>query len=462
MSVAGQRQEILKRHMRGVAFGPYQKSVQFVRKRDIIARVCSEVGFGQRLRAFCLFSVGAAASLVFSGLFAGCSTAAYYTQLAGGEYALLSARQPIASLLRSPRTPASLKASLRLAWNARTFASDHLDLPRNQSYRDYVNLHRKFAVWNVFATRPFSVTPITHCFPIAGCVAYLGYFSRKGADREASTLHANGDDVAIYGVPTFSTLGWFNDPILSTMFRWGHLNLVGEIFHELAHQKIYVPGDTRFNESYADFVERTGLAQWLKHLGQPPSISMAVRRADEFAELMLVARARLRKLYAHKLPVDMLRARKATVFVWLHLRYRNLRDGPWHGYSGYDHFFRHRLNNASLVPFALYDQWVPGFARLYQNSDCDWPKFFNAVDKLAVAPKSRRDRLIRHLTHTELIAANYDPNLSSRTPGSADACQSFGTERSSCCSSSQIISGRSHYGIQRERRGICSEYRSGH
>lgn len=376
---------------------------EFAKSASLYASVSREAR-GQRTRPF-RFSVGIVISLVSAGLLSGCSTVGYYAQLAKGEYALLTARQPIPTLLRSSRTPKPLKAELRLAWNARTFASSHLDLPRNQSYRDFVNLNRKFVVWNVFATRPFSVKPIANCFPIAGCVSYRGYFSRQGAYREAHALRARGDDVAVFGVPTFSTLGWFNDPVLSTMTRWGHSELVGEIFHELAHQKIYVPGDTRFNESYADFVEREGLAQWRRYLKLPPSNFVKARRADEFTRLMLLTRGRLRKLYTHKLPLDMLRARKASVFAWLRLTYQKLRNGPWHGYSAYDRFFRRRLNNASLVPFALYDQWVPGFARLYQHSGCDWAKFFNAVRILASKPKSRRDRLIRRLTYAKFAAA---------------------------------------------------------
>lgn len=394
--------------VRGVAAQPpvhcaKGRETAFAKPASLYAPICREARW-QRIRPF-HFSVGIVFSLVFAGPLSGCSTVGYYTQLAGGEYALLAARQPIPTLLRSSRTPKPLKEELRVAWDARTFASSHLDLPRNQSYRDYVNLNRKFVVWNVFATRPFSVKPIVNCFPIAGCVSYRGYFSRQGAYREAHKLRVRGDDVAVFGVPTFSTLGWFNDPVLSTMTSWGHSELVGEIFHELAHQKIYVPGDTRFNESYADFVEREGLAQWRRYLKLPLSNFVKARRADEFTRLMLLTRSRLRHLYTHKLPLDMLRARKASIFAWLRLTYQKLRNGPWHGYSGYDQFLRRRLNNASLVPFALYDQWVSGFARLYQQSGCDWAKFFSAVRVLASKPKGRRDRLIRRLTHAKLAAA---------------------------------------------------------
>ncbi len=348
-------------------------------------------------RSLCRF-LYLALALLLGGLLAGCSTVGYYAQLAHGEYALLNARQPITKLVADPDTQPVLKRRLALALRAREFASAHLDEPRNGSYTDYVDLHRPYVVWNVFATREFSVQAINHCFPIAGCVAYRGYFDKAGAEAEAKTLRRDGDDVVVDGVPTFSTLGWFDDPVLSTMMRWDDDELAGEIFHELAHQKIYASGDTRFNESYANFVERTGLRQWRAAQNLPPRADHAQARADQFAQLMLDARARLKKLYQLKLPADMLRARKADAFVQLHQRYLKLRNGRWHGYAGYDYFFKRPLNNASLVPFGLYNQWLPGFAALFAQAGDDWPRFFARVKALANEDKAARDATLRKLT----------------------------------------------------------------
>jgi len=328
----------------------------------------------------------------------GCGPLTYYAQLAHGEAALLAARQPIAKLVVDPHTPQRLKQRLRLAQRARAFASDHLDLPRNASYTTFANLHRRYAVWNVYATPALSVAPVRHCFPIAGCVAYRGYFDRAGAEAEAARLRVRGDDVIVAGVPTFSTLGWFDDPVLSTMLRWDDDELAGEIFHELAHQKLYVAGDTQFNESYANFVERQGLRQWRQARGAPPGGGVATARADDIAKLMLDTRARLAKLYRLPLPADMLRARKADEFAALRPRYRMLRDGAWHGYAGYDAFFSKPLNNASLLPFGLYDRWVPGFARLYAEGGASWPAFFRAVHRLADEPQAERDAAMARLT----------------------------------------------------------------
>ncbi|HEX7380996.1 MAG TPA: aminopeptidase [Nevskiaceae bacterium] len=342
---------------------------------------------------------GARAVVVALGVvLSGCSTVGYYWQAAHGEMSLLSAREPVSRLVAAPATPAELKARLRLAEQARRFASSELHLPDNASYTTYADLQRPYAVWNVYATPEFSVQPRENCFPIAGCVAYRGYFSHAAALADAARWRAQGDDTAVFGVPTFSTLGWFSDPILSTMMRWDDATLVGEIFHELAHQEYYVAGDTQFNESYANFVEREGLRQWRAARSLPASGRRARERADQFTRLVLGTRGALAKLYATDLSKATMRARKAALLADLHERYLALRNGPWHGYTGYDGFFDEPLNNARLVPFGLYDQWVPGFCRLFKGDGGDWPRFYASVKALGAQAKPARDARLRELT----------------------------------------------------------------
>lgn len=331
-------------------------------------------------------------------LLCGCSTVGYYWQAAHGEMSLLSAREPVSRLIAAPDTPADLKARLALAEQARRFASQRLHLPDNASYTTYADLQRPYAVWNVYVTPEFSVQPREHCFPIAGCVAYRGYFAQAAARADAARARARGDDSAVFGVPTFSTLGWFSDPILSTMMRWDDATLVGEIFHELAHQEVYVRGDTRFNESYANFVQREGLRQWQAARGLPPGDRQTPARADQFTRLVLDTRDALAKLYASDLPKAAMRARKAALLADLHARYLALRNGPWRGYAGYDGFFDRPLNNARLVPFGLYDQWVPGFCRLFAEDAGDWPRFYASVKRLGARPRGPRDARLRELS----------------------------------------------------------------
>ncbi len=190
-----------------------------------------------------------------------CSSLGYYTHVARGQAALLLQRKAVADVIADPHTDAKLRARLAQTQAARAFASDHLQLPRNRSYTSYVDLNRPYVTWNVFAVPEFAVEPVTHCFPFAGCVAYQGYFERVRAEREAARLSASGNDTQIEGAVAYSTLGWFADPILSSMLRWSDDELDSTIFHELAHQKLYVKDDTAFNESYASFVAEQGFAR---------------------------------------------------------------------------------------------------------------------------------------------------------------------------------------------------------
>ncbi len=280
---------------------------------------------------------------------------------------------------------------------ARTFASEHLHLPDNKSYRLYADLGRPYVVWNVFATDEFSLEPVTHCFPIAGCVAYRGYYSPGGARGEAALQRQAGKDVYLSGVEAYSTLGWFDDPILSSMLGWGDERLATLIFHELAHQRFYVKDDTEFNESYASFVEQEGTRQWRAARGLPPeSVSQSARR-DQFIQLVLATRERLKALYRQPLSAEVMRARKAAEFEQLRRDYRALRDEQWAGDKRFDGWINSPMNNAKLLPFGLYDQWVPAFAALFMQVNGDWPAFYQAVEKLGGMPVEARKAALRRL-----------------------------------------------------------------
>lgn len=314
---------------------------------------------------------------------AACSTVDYFAHLAKGQYEVLAARRPLHDVIADPATDPKLKARLELAQQARAFASDKLDLPRNGSYTVYADVGRPYVAWNVFATAEFSLKPVTHCFLIAGCVGYRGYFVKAQAEEEAKLLSGEGDDTYVGGVPAYSTLGWFDDPILNTMMRWDDDALDGTIFHELAHQKLYVKNDTAFNESFATFVQQEGLRQWRAARGLGEGDTLPQRREDEFTQLVLDARARLEKLYASGEPAEQMRAAKQAEIERLRADYRSLRDTQWQGYKGYDAWMDGPINNAKLLPFGLYHKWVPAFAALYAQQNGGWPKFFEAARKLA-------------------------------------------------------------------------------
>ena len=330
-------------------------------------------------------------------LLSGCSSVSYYSQLASGQLQLLRAREPVAQVIADPTRPARLRDHLVQSQKARAFASEHLHLPDNQSYRLYADIGRPYVVWNVFATQEFSLSPETHCFPIAGCVAYRGYYNQGAARGEAALLKQRGMDVSIGGVEAYSTLGWFNDPIMSSMMNWGDERLATLIFHELAHQRFYVKDDTEFNESFANFVEQEGTRQWRAARGLAPLSDSTLRQRDQFTRLILDARKRLETLYAQPLAAEAMRQAKAAEFERLRSDYRQLRDSQWGGDKRYDAWINQPMNNARLLPFGLYDQWVPAFAALFAQERGDWVKFYAAVEKKGGLPMGQRRAALRQL-----------------------------------------------------------------
>ncbi|HET9836448.1 MAG TPA: aminopeptidase [Rhodanobacteraceae bacterium] len=336
----------------------------------------------------------AALPLVLS---AGCSTLGYYAHVTAGEMRVLHARKPISKVIADRQTTPALRARLELAQRARTFASDALKLPRNRSFTTYADIHRPFVTWNVFATPALSVQPIEHCFPFAGCVAYQGFFNQNRAKALADKLRDRGDDVWIGGVPEYSTLGHFADPLLSTMDDWSDDEMVGTIFHELAHQQAYVKGDTEFNESFATFVQREGLRAWHAANHLPPPDPASAQRERQFTTLVLDTRDRLKALYASNLPDTTKLQRKQEIFDQLRADYRHLRDTQWHGNREYDHWFDAPLNNARLVPFGLYDRAVPAFAALFKRCGGDWKRFYAAVRKIGDGSAKDRKAFLANL-----------------------------------------------------------------
>jgi predicted aminopeptidase len=322
-----------------------------------------------------------------------CNSLRYYAHVGAGEASLLVHRRPIARIVADEKTDPHLRARLSGALDARRFASKHLELPDNRSYTTYVDLGRPYVTWNVFATPEFAVDPVTHCFPFAGCVAYLGFFDRAHAEREAARLAVEGDDTAIEGAAAYSTLGWFADPILSSMLRWDDDTLAGVIFHELAHQRVYVADDTAFNESFATFVEREGLREWRAARGLPAPSEERAAHDEAFSALVLGLRARLRALYERELPAEAAREAKAAEIAAFRERYARDR-ATWPNDDRYDAWMAKPINNARLVPFGLYDRWVPAFQALFGPSGAgeDWMRFYARVDTLARLDAASRQR----------------------------------------------------------------------
>ena len=325
-------------------------------------------------------------------LLAGCNNLGYYAQAVGGHLAVMRAAQPIGSVLDDPAGDPALKKQLEKVHAIREFASRELGLPDNGSYRRYADLGRPYVVWNVFAAPEFSLEPMRWCMVLVGCVNYRGYYDRRAAEDLAAELRGRGYDVFVGGVPAYSTLGYFDDPVLNTFLRLGTPEVARTVFHELAHQIVFVPGDSVFNESFATAVENEGMRRWLTSHGderQRAAFATQSQRKAAFAALMRDFRERFHALYDLDRSAADQRQAKADLFDALRRDYARLKAG-WGGFAGYDKFFAEDLNNAKLASLALYSELVPAFERLLELEGHNLPRFYQRV--VALAPLAKETR----------------------------------------------------------------------
>lgn len=347
------------------------------------------VGSGGRRAA--RLARGAFALVALAGL-----SSCYLWQAARGQHDLVARRRPIAAVLADPATPGAVRDPLALVVRLRDYASASLALPDNQSYRGYVDLGRRYVVWNVFAAPEFSVEPLTWCFPVAGCVPYRGYFHEPDARDYGLGLETRGNDVLVAGVPAYSTLGHFADPVLRSMLGWSEADLAGLLFHELAHQVAYAKGDSTFNEGFATVVEREGVRRWFAD-GHAPAAFDAYRAREreraEVAALLAAARTRLSARYASMPPGPALREAKRAEFDRLRADYAGLRGAGRVG-PGYDWLFGPSLGNASLLAVATYEDCVPALEAMLHEEGDDLAAFYRRLRELARASGAERRRTL--------------------------------------------------------------------
>lgn len=328
----------------------------------------------------------------------GCSTVGYYTQAVIGHLEIIAHRTPIAVLIEQPETPEDLKQKLSRVLEIREFATHELGLPDNGSYTGYTDLNRPYVVWNVVATPELSIAPQTWCFPIAGCVSYRGYFSHDKAESFADALRQRGYDVAVNGVRAYSTLGWFEDPILNTVIHYSEPELAGLIFHELSHQMIYVSDDSVFNESFATVVEQEGTRRWLESIGQPDDIiphQTKKRRQQFFISLIMRYRNLLTEAFSTNQSDDWKRQHKHTLLSRLKEDYNTLKH-TWDGDTTYDGWIDRDLNNAHLASIGTYHHYVPAFQTLLADHQHDLSSFYEEIKSLVHKPKAERDQFLEH------------------------------------------------------------------
>ncbi len=325
-----------------------------------------------------------------------CRSLPYYEQAIDGQMQILQKQQPISDLIENPETPAQLRAKLLLIQSARTFAEKELLLPVNDHYLSYVELNRPYVVWNVFAAPEFSLTPETWCFPIVGCVTYRGYFKEADARRFGDALTQKGFDVYIGGAIAYSTLGWFDDPILSTFINLSASDTVALIFHELAHGLLYIPDDTAFNESFATAVEQEGLKRWQMFTELSKDYADWQRKRlyrQKFTALVLKYRNQLKVLYESNLTTNEKRNRKAAVFNRMQFEFRALKSNH-HEMAVYNAWFNRPLNNAQLISVSTYHDWVPAFSKMLSDSNGDLERFYERCRQLAKKEPQERHRIL--------------------------------------------------------------------
>jgi predicted aminopeptidase len=327
-----------------------------------------------------------------------CQSVSYYDQAINGHTEILRSREPISDLIDDPDTPAILRKKLIFIQTVRDFAEKQLHLPVNDHYLSYVELNRPYVVWNVFAAPEFSLTPKTWCFPVVGCVAYRGYFSEQDARRFGDSLKQEGYDVFIGGAIAYSTLGWFDDPVLSTFLNLGAPETAALIFHELAHTILYIQDDTAFNESFATAVEQEGLRRWQSSANDLKGYEnwlLKGQRRQRFISLVSKYRAKLQDLYQGNLPLAEKRNQKAAVFNQMRSEFLDLKSDH-SAMAAYDAWFNNPLNNAQFISVSTYHNWVPAFRKMLSASGGDLEEFFQRCRQLAKKDAAERHRILEH------------------------------------------------------------------
>ena len=349
----------------------------------------------------------------------GCGTLGFYGQAVKGECSLLLHQRRIEKIMADPQAPIELKQRLEVVAELRSFAQGQLKLPVEGNYQKYVDVHRKFVVWNVEAAPEFSMAAKTWWYPFLGWLSYRGYFSETAAQRYARSLERGHLEVTVGGVPAYSTLGWFKDPLLSTFLFEPETELAETLFHELAHQRLFAHGDTDFNEAFATAVGEEGVRRWLKSRGDVAALDAyegGVQRTRQFARLVMTTRHRLEELYGDErtpggkvksttknsgIPREQLRRGKQAVLEQLRRDYAVLKAG-WGGNDDYDNWVAAPLNNARLNSIAAYYDLVPGFDRMLAAGGGDLEEFFRAAERLSKRPKAERRQQLEVATEEEM------------------------------------------------------------
>lgn len=332
---------------------------------------------------------------LFTALISGCSTVNYYAQSIQGQFEIIQKRQDINPLLSSRKLSNSLRNRLETVLELREFSTAQLGLPNNNSYLSYADLERDYVIWNIFATEEFSLSPIKWCYLVVGCLGYRGYFSETEAKQHAMKLKEQGYDIYLGGVSAYSTLGWFDDPVLNTMLRWSDIQLATVMFHELAHQQLYIKNDTQFNESYAEAIATIGVTKWLEKSTDNKLLSEYVQsqsQEKQFISLVMKYKTVLDELYRSETDKRQMLIQKEVIFKQMQNEYKILRR-HWKK-DRYAHWFSTGLNNAKLAAIVTYQQYTSSFINIFNKLDRDLERFYSLIKSLSQCRQMKRKEIL--------------------------------------------------------------------
>jgi predicted aminopeptidase len=322
--------------------------------------------------------------LLSLGVLSSCSSIGYYTQSVVGHTSLMMSRKPVAEVMKT--ADGKLKKRLETAMEIREFAISELGLPDNKSYTSYVKLKDDTPIWNVVAAEEFSLQAKQWCYLVIGCASYRGYYKKASAKKYAEGLKAQGFDVFVGGATAYSTLGWFADPLTSAMFKSGDAFLAELVFHELAHQQLYIKGDSRFNEAFASAVGEQGAILWMQKTQRKEMLAEYMLRQkvrDDFLVIINKVKSDLSEIYSSQSSGKNKRTAKQKIFDNARKEYEKYKVEKWDGRGWYDRWFNQPINNARLVAIATYRDLVPEFVSLFNRCENDFLRFYKRVEEIS-------------------------------------------------------------------------------
>jgi predicted aminopeptidase len=319
------------------------------------------------------------------GLLNGCAVG-FLWHVSVGQLKLLSRRQPVEEVLQQAALSEEEQDKLRLIMQVRQFAMKQLGLQVDDSYTTFVDVGGPYVTYNVSAAPKDALRPYVWWFPIVGRVPYKGYFNKEAALRQARKLEARDYDTYVRGVRAYSTLGYFADPILSSMLAYPDFALINTIFHELVHRTVWVKGRVSFNESLASFVAAQGVLVYLAEQHGADASPLQLYQdlqadAKVFRAYMYTVVQRLETLYQGPLSrVEKLRQRE-HIFTAAASDYPSV--FPRMKTKHYQRYFERRtLNNAVLLSFRRYNRDMSFFEQALVAHDGDIRRMINFIKTL--------------------------------------------------------------------------------